>query len=847
MTKGLTFNFSWSRRTGFYFRAMVALLLWGSTLRVAARNHLPALHGVADSQRIEMDSQGVEAEPQGVEAEPQGVEAEPRPFETEPQGVEAGPQGVEAGPQRAQTEPYDLAPGAFPIARSSAPGRADLSRGDAVISEGAVPYSPTADSGAAPQASSPEPTQLEEVEVRAYLEEENLFTLPGAVALIDQSGKHLQSGHSLIPVLNTVPGVSAEERSPGSYRLSLRGSLLRSPYGVRDIKVYLDEIPLTDAGGNTYLNAIDPAAQDRIVIIKGPDGSLFGPNMGGVVHLLPFAEAEAGVAGIQEAAESEAGRTAALQTGAGHGAASAPGLSRLSSGLSLGSYDNIREYAHYTFRSPRHSLSLKQGYHHDGGYRSQSRMRRHYLQLSEAWKWHTRHQLKILALASDLQYETPGGLTLSQMRDNPRSARPATSTLLGAEAQQTGVHTRLLLLGLTQHTQLTGSLKNVSSVFGNAVDFKNPFITNYETRAERTIGAKSYFEWQLPGNLLSSRFHVGLEAQQTRSLVKNFDNLGGKKGSLQQADRLQAVQSFAFLRYTAAWQNLSLELALSRNSYQLRFKERHPISESSFSRRQFDPQWMPKVSMTYRVFAELLLRAGISRGYAPPTTAEIRPAGNRINTALEASKGWNYEAGLRYRGNSSRFVADFSVYHFQMQEAIVRRVLPGETEHYVNAGGTDQLGLEAVASWWIIPKLKSGLLRGLQLKEAVTLNRFLFRDYRVDNAIYSGNRLSGVPNERFVSVLEVYLLDFSLLLEHRYTSELPLNDGNTAWADPFHLLFARLEWPTTILKRPVTFFAWGANLLNTRYSAGHDLNAFGARYYNPAPGRNFSLGFSFSL
>src|SRR5690606_7273964 len=113
-------------------------------------------------------------------------------------------------------------------------------------------------------------------------------TLPGSVALIDQTDAHLQDGNTLIPVLNTVPGVSAEERSPGSYRLSLRGSLLRSPYGVRDIKVYIDEIPLTDAGGNTYLNAIDPAGQDQMIIIRGPDGSLFGPNTGGVVRLLPF-------------------------------------------------------------------------------------------------------------------------------------------------------------------------------------------------------------------------------------------------------------------------------------------------------------------------------------------------------------------------------------------------------------------------------------------------------------------------------------------------------------------------------------------------------------------------------
>ncbi len=74
-----------------------------------------------------------------------------------------------------------------------------------------------------------------------------------------------------------------EERSPGSYRLTIRGSLLRSPFGIRNVKVYIDELPLTDAGGNTYLNLIDPQAIERVEVLKGPDGSLFGANSGGVV------------------------------------------------------------------------------------------------------------------------------------------------------------------------------------------------------------------------------------------------------------------------------------------------------------------------------------------------------------------------------------------------------------------------------------------------------------------------------------------------------------------------------------------------------------------------------------
>src|SRR5690606_26680169 len=119
--------------------------------------------------------------------------------------------------------------------------------------------------------------------------------------------------------------------------------------------------------------------------------------------------------------------------------------------------------------------------------------------------------------------------------------------------------------------------------------------------------------------------------------------------------------------YTASWKKLRWEIALSRNAWHFRFKERYPTAETGFSNRYFDPQWMPKIAMTYQPLQQLLLRTAVSRGYSPPTTAEIRPAGNRINTRLEAGHGWNYEAGLRYRSASSRLTADLTAYYFRMQ------------------------------------------------------------------------------------------------------------------------------------------------------------------------------------
>src|SRR6187551_2733869 len=93
-------------------------------------------------------------------------------------------------------------------------------------------------------------TQLQEVVVQGYLSQQPLLQTPASVGILNTEQLNLHAGQSLLPALNLIPGVRMEERSPGSYRLSIRGSLLRSPFGVRNVKVYMDEFPLTDAGGN---------------------------------------------------------------------------------------------------------------------------------------------------------------------------------------------------------------------------------------------------------------------------------------------------------------------------------------------------------------------------------------------------------------------------------------------------------------------------------------------------------------------------------------------------------------------------------------------------------------------
>jgi iron complex outermembrane receptor protein len=124
---------------------------------------------------------------------------------------------------------------------------------------------------------------LQEVIVQAYEQNRRLSEVPVAVGVLTSTDWNRYNKMSIVSAMNGVPGVRMEERSPGSYRLSFRGSTLRSPFGVRNVKIYLDGVPFTDPGGNTYLTQLAPFDMHSLELIKGPAGSLYGASTGGAL------------------------------------------------------------------------------------------------------------------------------------------------------------------------------------------------------------------------------------------------------------------------------------------------------------------------------------------------------------------------------------------------------------------------------------------------------------------------------------------------------------------------------------------------------------------------------------
>ena len=190
---------------------------------------------------------------------------------------------------------------------------------------------------------------------------------------------------------------------------------------------------------------------------------------------------------------------------------------------------------------------------------------------------------------------------------------------------------------------------------------------------------------------------------------------------------------------------------------------------------------MPRLALNYAVTRTLTLRGSVSKGYSPPTTAEIRPSDNNIYRDLEPETGTNLELGARYFSISRRLMADISVYDYRLRHAIVIQQNSMGADYFVNAGSTRQKALECRVSYILYRSVDGRRsISAIQFNSSTTLSRYRFGNYVTAAGDHSGNFITGVPRQVLVnSILFEIKQRGYLFIQHNHTSALPLNDANT--------------------------------------------------------------------
>jgi iron complex outermembrane recepter protein len=302
----------------------------------------------------------------------------------------------------------------------------------------------------------PVTTSLSEVIVTGFESERPIVHQAGAISKVLENELYRFNENSILSAFNTKPGIRVEQRAPASYRISIRGSSLRSPFGVRNVKVYWNDIPFTSPDGTTALNLLDLSNIQNTEIIKGPAGSIYGAGNGGVISM-------------------ESRKTVTENY--------------LSTDLGVGDFGLLRYRIGIDQKIGKGGISASYVSQKSDGYRQHSAMDRQVFQLAMHTKPSEKQTLTAQILYADLNYQIPGALNPAQVEEDRTQARP------GSVEQNSSIAQKTLYGTLSHQIELGPKWNNTTALYMNNTDFENPFILDYKRETAFSYGGRTKFDY----------------------------------------------------------------------------------------------------------------------------------------------------------------------------------------------------------------------------------------------------------------------------------------------------------------------------------------------------------------
>jgi iron complex outermembrane receptor protein len=340
--------------------------------------------------------------------------------------------------------------------------------------------------------------ELAEVNITGFRKNALNMSTAAAIGIIQAEALKSNDQSSLQNAVNMIPGVSMESRGyGGSQRINIRGSFLRAPFAVRNVKMYMEGIPLSSPDGSSPLELMDAFDVGRIEIIKGQGGSLYGSGTGGVMLFsLPIRNND-------------------------------PDMS-IQNNYTSGAFGLKRSATAYQVKLKNSRLRISHVYQENDGYRIQ--------------EFNRKQQLTLMLQTSDPEKKTsnfiyasyfnghlglPGGLNAAQIEEDPMQAN------LFSALNNASLYRERLNLGVSGKMPVSKSWDYEGSAYFNLTNKQNPFGTSsvnngYKDEKAWGYGARGVFSNSvIKKENVKLNLSLGIEHQYENFTIVEYANVGG--------------------------------------------------------------------------------------------------------------------------------------------------------------------------------------------------------------------------------------------------------------------------------------------------------------------------------
>ena len=660
---------------------------------------------------------------------------------------------------------------------------------------------------------------LPDVVVSASRAAQRSFDVPASISAVDRDAIESAGPQvNLSESLNRVPGLTILNRQnyAQDLQVSIRGFGARSAFGIRGIRLLVDGIPATTPDGQGQGSSISLTSTERLEVLRGPLALLYGNSSGGVIQAFTR---------------------------------DAPEVPEIGAQYYLGSFGMRRADVQYAGRIGGLGLVADYAVFSTDGFRNNSRTERKQFNGKLTFEPTDRTRVNVVFNQFDMPLaQDPVGLTAAQLAANPAQAgtnaiaRNLRKIVIQNQLGSSVVHT------LDADRSVTGRLyygtrENLGyqalGATGGWVGLNRAYYgagLQYNQRSK--IGGTAV-NW-----VAGYEFDLSRETRQAGAAVR------GEKTSTTRNEINQAENSDFFAQATA---DLSEKFSVTGGvrSSSVRFKsDDNFLIDGNGSGATSYQATSPVLGVTWHATDSLNVYANYGKGFESPTLAEVAYNGTGVpgfNTALNASNSQHYEVGAKWQPNRQSRV-DFTLYQIDTTDEIVVLSNTGGNSTFKNAPGTKRSGWELHASTLLGANWRTSLA-------ASQIDATYSQAYTSGSTpVAAGNKIPGIPqtflfadvvwkSQPFADVSrKTATLGTQAGVEFTQAGRLYANDINTVSADGYATLNARVSHGWQVGSGNLTAYARIDNLTDERYVGSVIVNQAGAQFYEPAPGRNWTLG-----
>ncbi len=675
---------------------------------------------------------------------------------------------------------------------------------------------------------------LDEVRLSAFGNDEGeLLRKPVAVVELDTKELKRGTGLYLDDAINAnVPGVTMQRRAVSSgQQFNIRGygngvgfRGASNNFDGQGYKVYLNNIPITDAEGITQLDDIDFSSIGEIEVVKGPAGSTYGLAIAGAVN---------------------------LQT-----TMPSPGKVSLGQSVIAGRYGLLRLTSQLQVGGERASLLLNYGHQVSDGYMSHTDSQKDFVNAMVQFKPSARQYISTYFGYSNSYDERGGELSVEQYEAKDYTGN---GRYIKNNAHSEVVSFRA---GLSHSYVFNNWLSNTSTIFGSGANTNSSSAGGWTDKDPLNYGLRTSFDFNFNlGSNLRLTGLAGAELQEQRAAVMGFGmvenpvdpqgyNIIGNARSNQFARSATSTFFTEWQLHLPADFTVTAGLGLSTMTIDLEDRLYNPESERTRKvSADYKDLYSPRIAINKIFNDNISVYASYSKAYNAPVSGNIVIATTGdLNTGLVPEVGNQFEIGSKGNFFGNKLNYQFAIFNAIFKDKFTSVAVPLDQNttaytYIANGGKQDHRGVELLAKYTAYESA-AGFFSTVSPFANASYSHFRYEDYQYEsldsegNSVtvdYSGNAVAGV-SPWVVNAGIDFTTNPGLYgnVNYSFRDAMPFTSDGVNRTDTYQLLNAKLGYRTRFNQFDLDIFAGADNLTGTQYYYMVFLNQLPDAYL-PAP------------